>query len=310
MKRTALDNAVYSLVRAAAGSGARSVPDDDLESYVASLITREAKALDDAAKQSGVAAYSIEARKRRMPKPNTRFLSSLVRQTDQHNYSLILEENRRSRERLDAIEQGPRRHSLSPDGRKRRRKRRNSDDSSLDRNYERDHETREDITRELLPPSASPPPPASPRRIQEPTRPASSANRQVKGRGTTSSARLDKFFEPHYNPRLDIDNYNDASLEHYVNALEEITVGKAVSGSEANGGRENAKRKREKKDKKDKKSKRERKESRKEKKERKRRKKEKEHRKERHEEGEVVLKNGRDEDDVSSSDSGESVIRD
>ncbi|KAJ3119489.1 hypothetical protein HK100_000289 [Physocladia obscura] len=39
-----------------------------------------------------------------MPKPNARFLSSLVRQVDSHNYDLILRENKKSRDLLDEIE--------------------------------------------------------------------------------------------------------------------------------------------------------------------------------------------------------------
>ncbi|KAJ3012533.1 UNVERIFIED_CONTAM: hypothetical protein HDU68_001140, partial [Siphonaria sp. JEL0065] len=45
---------------------------------------------------------------------------------------------------------------------------------------------------------------------------------QVKGRGTNipSSSRLDKYFDPNYDPKLDFDNYDDTNLDHYVTALE------------------------------------------------------------------------------------------
>ncbi|KAI8818493.1 uncharacterized protein EV422DRAFT_569541 [Fimicolochytrium jonesii] len=43
-----------------------------------------------------------------------------------------------------------------------------------------------------------------------------------RGRGAIGSSRLDKFFDDGYDPALDLDNYDDASLVHYVERLEEL----------------------------------------------------------------------------------------
>ncbi|KAJ3053925.1 hypothetical protein HK097_003075 [Rhizophlyctis rosea] len=56
-------------------------------------------------------------------------------------------------------------------------------------------------------------------------RPTKSSPRKTKGRGSTGSTRLDKYFSEGYDPRLDLDNYDDNSLEHYVNTLEELQAG-------------------------------------------------------------------------------------
>ncbi|KND04586.1 uncharacterized protein SPPG_00306 [Spizellomyces punctatus DAOM BR117] len=46
--------------------------------------------------------------------------------------------------------------------------------------------------------------------------------RVKRGRGGVGSSRLDKFFQEGYDPGLDISNYDDESLVHYVNRLEEL----------------------------------------------------------------------------------------
>ncbi|KAI8812700.1 hypothetical protein BJ742DRAFT_866101 [Cladochytrium replicatum] len=67
---------------------------------------------------------------------------------------------------------------------------------------------------------------------------------KVRGRGTTGSARLDKYFEEGYDPRLDMDNYDDENIHWYVHSLQEFIDKKK---SEREG--EDGKRKRNKKDK-------------------------------------------------------------
>jgi hypothetical protein len=49
-----------------------------------------------------------------------------------------------------------------------------------------------------------------------------SVGRVIRGRGAVGSSRLDKFFEPGYNPRLDFDNYDDTNMHHYITAFEEL----------------------------------------------------------------------------------------
>ncbi|TPX67343.1 hypothetical protein SpCBS45565_g03856 [Spizellomyces sp. 'palustris'] len=54
-------------------------------------------------------------------------------------------------------------------------------------------------------------------------KPSDSRSVRVKrGRGGVGSSRLDKFFQDGYDPGLDISNYDDESLVHYVHRLEEL----------------------------------------------------------------------------------------
>ncbi|KAJ3229892.1 hypothetical protein HDU81_004938 [Chytriomyces hyalinus] len=279
--KSGLDKAVSSL---AAGAGADSVSDRDLEAYVASLIAAEAKTLGESAKVKGISAYSEADRKRRMPKPNTRFLSSLMQQTDSHNYSLILEENKRSRELLDDIEsKGSRSHrhsagitaasSKADDNTKtisNQSIRNHSKDGVVDRNHD-SHVS----PKSRAPPTASATiasdSPVLDQSSQSAT-PVVAVKRQVRGRGTVSmnanSSRLDKYFDSAYNPRLDIDNYDDTSLIHYVDALQ-AAAGAASGGEKRRRDRSGERKEKKKRKEKKRKKKERRKEKKKEMKERK-----------------------------------------
>ncbi|KAJ3284104.1 hypothetical protein HDU79_008501 [Rhizoclosmatium sp. JEL0117] len=294
------------------------------------MIAQEAKEKDILAKEKGIAAYSLFERKKRLPKPNMRFLNNLVQQTDSHNYDLILQENKRSRELLEDIER--RKASSSRDYRRQSRNRSRSksrsrsrsgsrertDENGTEMNDETNAEEEERIhlrkeeevdhlnekgDRVSHPTNLSDDQvvrrlsqsaciqkkgsthkkgvgkaaplneneaylPLNQYQDHDSFRVSSSTTRQIRGRGAvlTSSSRLDKFFgDPTYDPRLDMDNYDDTNLDHFVNAIEEAEL--AVAG-------EKRKRKEAKEKKKDKKSKKAKKK--KEKKEKKRRKEEEE----------------------------------
>ncbi|KAG1473244.1 hypothetical protein G6F56_001065 [Rhizopus delemar] len=80
------NNVVSDLMRAAAGSGARNVADQDIDQYVADLILREAKEKQKKYNEIGIRAYVPSTPK---PKPNTRFLLNVVKATDSHNQAVI-----------------------------------------------------------------------------------------------------------------------------------------------------------------------------------------------------------------------------
>ncbi|KAJ3045519.1 hypothetical protein HDV00_009174 [Rhizophlyctis rosea] len=84
---------------------------------------------------------------------------------------------------------------------------------------------------------------------------------KMRGRGTTGSTRLDKYFSAGYDPRLDLDNYDDNSLLHYIENLEELQMdlgaGTAPLSPAHRGEKKERKRKKDKKKKKKKKRERE-----------------------------------------------------
>jgi len=55
---------------------------------------------------------------------------------------------------------------------------------------------------------------------KSPTEP--SPKRTVRGRGTIGSSQLDKVFQTDYNPKLDMDNYDDTNMHHYIEALDDL----------------------------------------------------------------------------------------
>ncbi|TPX49993.1 hypothetical protein SeMB42_g00544 [Synchytrium endobioticum] len=58
-----------------------------------------------------------------------------------------------------------------------------------------------------------------------PLRNSNSPAKAVRGRGGLGSLRLDKYFESDYNPRLDMDNFDESNLDVYVEALEDLATG-------------------------------------------------------------------------------------
>ncbi|KAI0714627.1 hypothetical protein C8Q76DRAFT_795486 [Earliella scabrosa] len=87
---SSLSSVVSNLVRAQMGSSvAPTVTDDDLDRHVAELILKEAKQKAQRYRQDGIRAYLARNNDSNAPKPNKRFLSSIIRSTDDHNKSIL-----------------------------------------------------------------------------------------------------------------------------------------------------------------------------------------------------------------------------
>ncbi|KAI7908143.1 uncharacterized protein BX663DRAFT_493119 [Cokeromyces recurvatus] len=133
-KSNAIVDVVSDLMRAAAGSGAKDIADEDIDKYVADLILKEAEEKRKKYNEIGVQAYQPQPKK---PKPNTRFLFNVVKATDSHNQAVIKtnEENlarlRRERE-LRTKNERRKSHQHHDESRKRHRQRSLSPHSSDD----------------------------------------------------------------------------------------------------------------------------------------------------------------------------------
>ncbi|KAJ9107214.1 hypothetical protein QFC20_003749 [Naganishia adeliensis] len=84
---------VDKLVRAAAAVPS-DIPDDELNRHVADILAKEAKEKESKWREMGIGVYLEDkpGSSSRAPKPNTRFLKSLVRDVDGHNTSLLREQ--------------------------------------------------------------------------------------------------------------------------------------------------------------------------------------------------------------------------
>ncbi|KAF9276430.1 hypothetical protein BGZ68_010014 [Mortierella alpina] len=111
-----LSSIVSNLVRAAIGGDHEHVPDQDLDKYVADMIMKSANNAHENYKTKGLNAYispssSSSENKVQLAsgvvvsredsnglKTNKRFLSSIIRSTDDHNQALIRAEEKRATE--------------------------------------------------------------------------------------------------------------------------------------------------------------------------------------------------------------------
>ena len=109
MADTSLSSVVSGLVRAQMGTSVSSkVSDEDLDRHVAELILKEAKKKAEQYGKQGISAYLPQSvhsplflllvltpfvkqyrPESNVPKPNKRFLSSIIRNTDDHNKSIL-----------------------------------------------------------------------------------------------------------------------------------------------------------------------------------------------------------------------------
>ncbi|KAH7886301.1 hypothetical protein F5I97DRAFT_1879286 [Phlebopus sp. FC_14] len=90
MSKSTLSSVVSNLVRASMGSSvSSSVTDEDLDKHVADLILKEAKQKAESYAQLGIKAYLPTGPDPNAPRPNKRFLSSIIRSTDDHNKTII-----------------------------------------------------------------------------------------------------------------------------------------------------------------------------------------------------------------------------
>ncbi|KAI1498408.1 hypothetical protein F5X99DRAFT_393767 [Biscogniauxia marginata] len=81
-------------------------PQQDLltDDYVADLLAKEAKDCSLKYSAMGLDAYKSSKRPANQPKPNTRFLNNIIRDTNSHNRALRAKENAESRARLRDLE--------------------------------------------------------------------------------------------------------------------------------------------------------------------------------------------------------------
>ncbi|PPQ86960.1 hypothetical protein CVT25_009782 [Psilocybe cyanescens] len=88
---SSLSSVVSNLVRASMGTSVpATVTDDDLDRHVAELIVREAKKKAERYGQQGIRAYiSSNVSDTNAPKTNKRFLSSIIKSTDDHNKTIL-----------------------------------------------------------------------------------------------------------------------------------------------------------------------------------------------------------------------------
>ncbi|EGU11202.1 hypothetical protein RTG_03009 [Rhodotorula toruloides ATCC 204091] len=124
-----LTDIVSSLTRAQVGSAAASVADDELDKHIAEMLLKEAKQKDKMWGERGTRAYFDPDKEKTaaIRKPNTRFLSAVIRNVDDHNTALRRADEAAARkreqvERQAAEEWRRERRGEREDGRDRRRR--------------------------------------------------------------------------------------------------------------------------------------------------------------------------------------------
>ncbi|PSS29790.1 hypothetical protein PHLCEN_2v2938 [Hermanssonia centrifuga] len=103
---SSLSSVVSNLVRASMGTSiANNVTDDDLDRHIAELILKEAKQKAERYAKEGIRAY-LPQPESNVPKTNKRFLSSIIRNTDDHNKTILRAQAQAAQEaRQERLEQ-------------------------------------------------------------------------------------------------------------------------------------------------------------------------------------------------------------
>ncbi|KAI0545608.1 hypothetical protein F4679DRAFT_458199 [Xylaria curta] len=78
------------------------------DDYVAELLAKEANDCSLKYSAMGLDAYKSDKRPANQPKPNTRFLNNIIRDTNNHNRALLAKENAESQARLRDLEEADR----------------------------------------------------------------------------------------------------------------------------------------------------------------------------------------------------------
>ncbi|KAI9645248.1 hypothetical protein NHQ30_005983 [Ciborinia camelliae] len=85
------------------------------DEYVADLLAKDAKASSIKYSSMGLEAYAKESKPpANKPKPNTRFLRNIIRDTDNHNSALLAKEAADARARLESLSNGERQRKIAP----------------------------------------------------------------------------------------------------------------------------------------------------------------------------------------------------
>ncbi|GLB09199.1 hypothetical protein AtubIFM57258_005111 [Aspergillus tubingensis] len=118
----------------------KAIGDPSDDAYVAQVLAREAR--DSSLKYSahGLEAYMPKRPTGAAPKPNTRFLRHIIRETDNHNTALKRKEEREARERMRQLRNQASSSSANDTNRDQRRSRRTSTDRESQRDRRRDRE--------------------------------------------------------------------------------------------------------------------------------------------------------------------------
>ncbi|KAF8527108.1 hypothetical protein JB92DRAFT_2869106 [Gautieria morchelliformis] len=88
MSSSSLSSVVSDLVRASMGAAVpKTVTDEELDRHIGEIILREAKQKAERYKQDGIRAY-LPVTDSNVPRANKRFLSSIIRSTDDHNKAI------------------------------------------------------------------------------------------------------------------------------------------------------------------------------------------------------------------------------
>ncbi|KAG1848517.1 hypothetical protein DFJ58DRAFT_466320 [Suillus subalutaceus] len=144
MPKSSLSSVVSNLVRASMGATVSpSITDDDLDRHVAELILREAKQKAESYGEVGIRAYLPTAPDPNAPRPNKRFLSSIIKSTDDHNKTILraqalaAQEIKREKDERERRDRKARAEEAAAAERMRRR-RPDHDEHSWDSRRERD----------------------------------------------------------------------------------------------------------------------------------------------------------------------------
>ncbi|OJA11872.1 hypothetical protein AZE42_03260 [Rhizopogon vesiculosus] len=131
MSKSSLSSVVSNLVRASMGTSVTpSITDEDLDRHVAELILKEAKQKAESYGRLGIKAYLPTAPDPNAPRPNKRFLTSIIKSTDDHNKTILRaqalaaqeikreKDERERRERRDRAEEAAAAERMRRDGRR------------------------------------------------------------------------------------------------------------------------------------------------------------------------------------------------
>ncbi|KAF9403260.1 hypothetical protein BGX21_005861 [Mortierella sp. AD011] len=235
-----LSSIVSNLVRAAVGGNHHDVPDEDLDKYVADMIMKSASKTGKQYQSIGLRAYTDDENRARLTsgvvvdrsdsnglKTNKRFLSSIIKSTDDHNQALIRAEEKKAaevakeliadldRRAVDRRRAGHGRGSMREGQSSTTRLRMDDIQASPSSNLRSTSPQRS--SRRSSSRSVSPPPsPGSDVRIRgrgskkydgghEATPPSSSGSRL----GSRLGSKMDKYFQEGYDPLMDTHSDDD-----------------------------------------------------------------------------------------------------
>ncbi|KAG0002617.1 hypothetical protein BGZ80_008464 [Entomortierella chlamydospora] len=233
-----LSSIVSNLVRAAVGGNHHDVPDEDLDKYVADMIMKSASKTGKQYQSIGLRAYTDDENKAKLTsgvvidrsdsnglKTNKRFLSSIIKSTDDHNQALIRAEEKKAAEVAKELIADLDRRAVG------RRKTSHGRDSRREGQSSTSRLRMDDIQAS---PSSNPrsTSPRWSRRLSSPSispSPSPSRDVRVRGRGSkrydgghdaapssSSGSRLgskmDKYFQEGYDPLMDTHSDDDIAV--------------------------------------------------------------------------------------------------